>query len=56
MDHSNPPNIKAAENGRGRTDRLRDRKCRTKGGELHCDKEEDARFAHVPEWLAVWRH
>jgi hypothetical protein len=40
----------------GRTDRLGDRKCRTEGHELYCDKEKDARFAHVAEGLVIRRH
>ena len=42
--------------GRRRTDSLSDRKGRAKGQELYYDEEQDARFAHAPEWLAVWRH
>lgn len=42
--------------GRGRTDRLRDRKGRAKGQELHRNEKKDTRFAHASEWLAVWGH
>jgi hypothetical protein len=41
---------------RERTDRLRDRKGRAERDQLYRNKEKDARFAHAPEWLVVWRH
>lgn len=45
-------NILTSESGH--TDRLGDRKCRTKGYELYCDEVKDAGLARAVERLISW--